>query len=264
MSFPYKHILVIGATSGIGRAMAERFVENGAKVIVVGRRKERLDAFVSKHGENKAQSMVFDITQTDTIPEFAKEVTTKYPDIDSVYLNAGVQRTHDLTQEGGWDLQAFNSEFHTNFTSAVSLVHAFLPFLKRKAETQQASFIFTGANLAIVPAAWMPAYSASKTALNVFVLSLREQLKQSSKLKVIEISPPAVQTELHDYMGAHGASIGMPLDQFIDEAFSGLQKGLDQVIVGSVVDNETFLDIVQKRQSLFEKLAAVMRSMHGK
>jgi hypothetical protein len=50
----------------------------------------------------------------------------------------------------------------------------------------------------------------------------------------------------------------------IDEAFSGLQKGLNQVIVGSVVDNETFLDNVQKRRSLFEKLAAVMRSMHGK
>ncbi|KAL5044027.1 hypothetical protein BDW71DRAFT_199258 [Aspergillus fruticulosus] len=259
MSFPYKHILVIGATSGIGRAMAERFVENGAKVTVVGRRKERLDAFVSKYGEDKVQSMVFDITQTDKTPEFAKEVTTKYPDIDSVYLNAGIQRAHDLTQEGGWDLQAFNSEFHTNFTSAVSLVHAFLPFLKGKAETQPASFIFTGTNIAIVPAASVPAYSASKTALNVFVLSLREQLKQSSNLKVIEVSLPAVQTELHDYMGAHGATIGMPLDQFTDEAFSGLQKGLDQVIVGNFVDNETFLDIVQKRRSLFEKLAAAMR-----
>ena len=65
-------------------------------------------------------------------------------------------------------------------------------------------------------------------------------------------------------MGAHGATIGMPLDQFINEAFSGLQKGLDQVIVGNVVDNETFHDIVQKRRSLFEKLAAGMRSMHGK
>ncbi|KAL6237411.1 hypothetical protein BDW75DRAFT_228764 [Aspergillus navahoensis] len=261
MSLPYKHILVIGATSGIGRAMAERFVENGAKVTVVGRRKERLDAFVSKYGEDKAQSMVFDITQTDRAPEFAKEVTTKYPDIDSVYLNAGVQRAHDLTQEGGWDLQAFNSEFHTNFTSAVSLVHAFLPFLKGKAKTQPASFIFTGTNLAIVPAASMPAYSASKTALNVFILCLREQLKQSSKLKVIEVSPPAVQTELHDYMGTHGATIGMPLNQFIDEAFSGLQKGLDQIIVGNVVDEETFLDIVEKRRSLFEKLAMGMRKM---
>ncbi|RDW93870.1 oxidoreductase, short-chain dehydrogenase/reductase family [Aspergillus mulundensis] len=263
MSFPYKHILVIGATSGIGRAMAERLVENGIKVTVVGRRKERLDEFVSKYGEDKASSMVFDISATDKIPEFAKEVTTKYPDLDSVYLNAGVQRAHDLTKEGGWDLQEFNNEFHTNFTSAVSLVHAFLPFLKAKAETQPASFIFTGTNLAIVPAASMPAYSASKTALNVFVLSLREQLKQSSKLKIIEVSPPAVQTELHDYMGPHGAKIGMPLNQFIDEAFSGLQKGLDQVIVGSVMDKETFFDIVEKRRSMFEKLAAVMRGMHA-
>ncbi|KAL4913445.1 hypothetical protein BDW62DRAFT_192605 [Aspergillus aurantiobrunneus] len=263
MSFPYKHFLVIGATSGIGRAMAERLVESGAKVTVVGRRKDRLDAFVSKYGQDKAQSVVFDISQTDSIPQFAKDVTTKYPDIDSVYLNAGVQRAHDLSQDGGWDLQGFNQEFHVNFTSTISLVHAFLPFLKAKAEKEPASFIFTGTNLAIIPAAWMPAYSASKTALNVFVLSLREQLKHTSKLKIIEVSPPAVQTELHDYMGEKGAHIGMPLDKFTIEAFNGLQKGLDQVVVGQVGSNEVFHDILEKRRSEFENLAVMWHKQHG-
>lgn len=141
MSFPYKHILVIGATSGIGRAMAERLVENGAKVTVVGRRKERLDEFVAKYGEEKAQAVVFDISQTDKIPQFVKDVTARYPGIDSVYLNAGVQRTHNLASDEGWDLQEFNSEFHTNFTSCVALVHAFLPFLKAQAEKMPASLI---------------------------------------------------------------------------------------------------------------------------
>ncbi|KAL4787375.1 hypothetical protein BJX76DRAFT_318987 [Aspergillus varians] len=262
MSFPYKHFLLIGATSGIGRAMAERLVESGAKVTAVGRRKDRLDTFVSRYGEEMAQGIVFDISQTDKIPHFAKDVTTKYPDIDCVYLNAGVQRAHDLTQDRGWDLQKFNEEFNLNFTSTISLVHAFLPFLKAKAEKGPASFIFTGTNLAIIPAAWMPAYSASKTALNVFVLSLREQLKHTSKLKVIEVSPAAVQTELHDYLGGKGAKIGIPLDQFIAEAFSGLQKGLDQVVVGPVHPQDVFLDILEKRRSAFENLAAMWRNQH--
>ena len=62
MSFPYKKILVIGATSGIGWALAERFVENGSKVVVVGRRKEKLDEFVTKYGSDKADSVVCPIS----------------------------------------------------------------------------------------------------------------------------------------------------------------------------------------------------------
>jgi NADP-dependent 3-hydroxy acid dehydrogenase YdfG len=73
MAFPYKHILVIGATSGIGKAMADHFIAQDIKVTAVGRRKERLDAFVSTHGPEKASSTVFDITNLSEIPAFAEK-----------------------------------------------------------------------------------------------------------------------------------------------------------------------------------------------
>ena len=73
MPFQYKHVLMVGATAGIGRAMAERLVQEGSKVTVVGRRKERLDEFVTKYGEEKAQSAPFDISRLDEIPQFAAE-----------------------------------------------------------------------------------------------------------------------------------------------------------------------------------------------
>ena len=72
MAFPYKHILVVGATAGIGRAMAERFVETGIKVTVVGRRKDRLDEIVHKYGADKACAVAFDITKEDQISGFAE------------------------------------------------------------------------------------------------------------------------------------------------------------------------------------------------
>ncbi len=72
MSFQYKKVLVLGATSGIGEALAAKFVQEGAKVIVTGRRKENLDAFVQQHGE-QATAVQFDITQLDQIPSFAQE-----------------------------------------------------------------------------------------------------------------------------------------------------------------------------------------------
>lgn len=61
----------------------------------------------------------------------------------------------------------------------------------------------TGSNVAIVPASTLPAYSASKAALNVFTLCLRDQLRNTS-VKIIEISPPQVQSEYSTTTGPLG------------------------------------------------------------
>lgn len=73
MSFPYKHVLLIGATSGIGKAMADEFITHDIKVTAVGRRQERLDSFVSQHGSSKASSIQFDIEKLNDIPTFIDE-----------------------------------------------------------------------------------------------------------------------------------------------------------------------------------------------
>jgi NADP-dependent 3-hydroxy acid dehydrogenase YdfG len=73
MAFPYKHVLLIGATAGIGAAMADRFIETGVKVTAVGRRQERLDEFVRKHGEDKASGVALDLSDSASIPIFAEK-----------------------------------------------------------------------------------------------------------------------------------------------------------------------------------------------
>ena len=71
MPFPYKKVLVIGATSGIGAALASKLVEEGSYVIAVGRRKENLEDFVHQHGKDKSSAVPFDITELEKIPNFA-------------------------------------------------------------------------------------------------------------------------------------------------------------------------------------------------
>lgn len=132
MSFPYKHVLLVGATAGIGKGMAESLLQAGIKVTVVGRRTERLEEFVNRYGPDKAQPVPFDISNIEQIPQFAESVMHKYPDIDCIFLNAGVQRPHDLTKPDGFDLNLFNLEIHVNLTSFVALTHAFLPYLLKK------------------------------------------------------------------------------------------------------------------------------------
>ena len=84
MPFPYKRVLVIGATSGIGEALATKLIEEGSSVIVVGRRKDRLEEFVHKHGNDKAAAVPFDITDMDKIPSFVAKYAGFIKTCDSI------------------------------------------------------------------------------------------------------------------------------------------------------------------------------------
>ena len=86
-------------------------------------------------------------------------------------------------------------------------------------------------------------------------------------MKIIELSPPPVQTELHDRMGERGRSFGMPLDQFTNEAYEGLASGSDQVFIGTVGPKEgqmgdTFMNLVNTRRKLIDWLSGLMLAPH--
>lgn len=70
MPVTFKHVLLIGATAGIGKAMADRFIADGVKVTAVGRRQERLDSFIKQHGSDKASAIVYDMANLDGIHQF--------------------------------------------------------------------------------------------------------------------------------------------------------------------------------------------------
>ncbi|OCL05652.1 short-chain dehydrogenase/oxidoreductase [Glonium stellatum] len=261
-SFKYKKILVIGATSGIGRAYAEKLIQDGKKVIVVGRRKENLDALVQKHGKDKAEAIEFDITLLNQIPQLALNITKAHPDLDCVLLNSGIQRAFDFSKPEEVDLSVLNTELLTNYTSFVHLTTAFLPHLQK--QQNETSLIYISSGLALVPIARVPNYCATKAALHSFVLCLREQLKDGAgNVKVIEVFPPAVQTELHDEKHQpdlkDGGKLGMPLDDFTEESWAGLVNGNDQIPVGIA---ETFFNGFETtRQGIFHKFNDMMKGM---
>lgn len=72
MAFTPKYVLMVGATSGIGQAMAVRLIKEGSKVTAVGRRQDRLDAFVKENGTG-ASGEAFDIGEISKIPSFAEQ-----------------------------------------------------------------------------------------------------------------------------------------------------------------------------------------------
>ncbi|KAL9132799.1 MAG: hypothetical protein Q9175_006027 [Cornicularia normoerica] len=112
MPFQYKKVLVIGATSGIGKALASRLVQEGSSVIVVGRRKENLEAFVHEHGKEKSSAVPFDITELDKIPNFVTNITKTHTDLDCVILNSGIQRGFDFSKPETVDMDLLHDEKH--------------------------------------------------------------------------------------------------------------------------------------------------------
>jgi len=262
MPFKYNKVLVIGATSGIGEALAAKLVENGTKVIVTGRRQEKLDEFVQKHGKDRAEAIQFDITQLDKIPEFAKNVMESHPDCDSILLNSGIQRAFDFSKPDTVDKDILYEEINTNYIAYLHLTLAFIPYLQK--QSNETSLIYTTSGLALVPMMRAPNYCASKAALHHFILVLREQLKAGpGNISVIEIFPPAVQTELHDTKHQpdlkDGHKIGMPLDEFTDKTYAGLEAGKDQIAIG--MSEGSFNGWEQERQKAFHGMIQGMAKM---
>ncbi|KAK4126007.1 NAD(P)-binding protein [Parathielavia appendiculata] len=261
MAFHYKRVLLIGATSGIGAAMADKLILEGAKVIAVGRRQERLDAFVQKHGSEKASSVRFDVNDRAGMDAFVEGIVSNYPDLDCVVLNSGKQSLFRLSKPAEVDLDAFHEEMNTNFSRLVDLSMKFLPHLLQK--PFPTALVVTGTNLAIIPAVLMPAYSASKAALNAFVMCLRRQ-NQGSNTKIIEIWPPLVQTELHDYMGPEvGRAMGMPVAEFIEKTWAQLTAGSEHVIVGGFGSEEAYRGMVKQRSDTFEAVSGMLLKNFG-
>jgi len=236
MAFPYKTALVLGATSGIGLELAHRLVSRGVYTIVVGRRQDRLDEFVNQYGPSKAAGYAYDIAKYDTAPEFAATVTKNHPDLDIVFLNAGVQFVMHIGKPHTVDMANLKQEIDVNYLGVVAAVNAFLPFFQNKPATNRAAFVFTTTSLETVPYPMVFGYSASKAAIRSYILSAREQLKDvdGSNIKIIELYTPIVQTELHDKQPGWGPDreVGMPVKDFVTAAMEGFDAELETVVVG--------------------------------
>ncbi|TPX07140.1 uncharacterized protein E0L32_010941 [Thyridium curvatum] len=261
----YQKALVIGATSGIGLAFADKLIANGTRVIASGRRQERLDAFQAAHRDDNgfAFTAALDLTKLASIPEFAASVLAEHPDLDCVILNSGIQRAFDFSKPETIDLSAVDEEVTTNYTSYVHLLVAFLPHLQRLAsqEGKTAHLVFISATMGLVPGLLRtPNYNATKSALHSLIMALRQQLVDAGygRLRVVEVFPPAVQTELHDERHQpdllNGGEIGMPLQQYTDTMFNELAKGAEDYIgIGHVTAWLGEGGFENERQKLFQK-----------
>ena len=218
-------IFITGGSSGIGRALAEALHGLGNQVIISGRRKGHLAEVTAANPG--MQSVELNVEDPASIAAVAAKLIADYPALNVVINNAGIMKPDNA--HGELDDAQMASIITTNVMGPIRMTSALIEHLKKQ---PVATVIYTTSGLAFVPLAFTAVYSATKAAMHSYLMSQRFQLK-GTNVKVLELAPPYVQTEL---MGAEMAvdPRAMPLKDFIAETIQVLGTDADEVLVERV------------------------------
>ncbi|CAD7376272.1 SDR family oxidoreductase [Xanthomonas arboricola] len=226
MKLTHNTILITGGATGIGLALARRFVADGNQVIICGRTASSLaQAKAEVPGVITRVCDVADPTSRDALTQWLQD---EHPTLNAIVNNAGIQVHRDFTAAPGMD--TLEQEVAINLTAPIHLISRLLPLLQRQ---PSAYIINVSSGLAFSPMADVPVYCATKAAIHSFTLSLRHQLRDT-RVRVIEIAPPIVDTGLGGNKRSGGVSNNMMVsaEEFVDQAFVQLEAGKDEVLVG--------------------------------
>ena len=222
-------ILITGGASGIGLALAERFLNAGSQVIICGRREDKLKEAQTKHPGLRIRACdVAKAAERVALLEWAKR---EFPALNVLVNNAGIQRRIELSSIVGAQPMSNDAwvqtqeEIAINFEAPIHLATLFVPHLLQQ---QRPAIMNVTSGLAFAPLVAAPVYSATKAALRSFTLSLRHQLAKTP-IQMVEIIPPAVNTDLGG-PGLH--DFGVPLDEFADAVFERFKKGDLEIAYG--------------------------------
>jgi uncharacterized oxidoreductase len=218
-------VFITGASTGIGAGLARAFHARGARVIISGRNRQALETVARDCPGMEVE--LLDVADTRAIASCAGRVAARHPGLDVVINNAGVQRLLSFAAAQPLPPADLDAEIDINLRGLIHVSNAFLPVLKRQSS---ARLVQVSSALAFVPLVAAPVYSATKAAVHAFTVALREQLRGST-VQVVELIPPAVQTELH--RGQIRRQINqMSLADFVAVAMRGLDSGRDEIAVG--------------------------------
>jgi NADP-dependent 3-hydroxy acid dehydrogenase YdfG len=187
-----KTILITGATSGFGEAIARAFAQEGHRIVITGRRKERLDKLkseIEKSNDSRVQILAFDVRDERAAMAAIDSLPENWKNIDVLVNNAGLARGKSHLDAGNVD--DWNEMIDTNVKGLLYMSRAVIPLLKN---SKQGHIINVGsiAGTEVYPGGNV--YCASKHAVNALSKALRIELLPFG-IRVSQIRPGLAETE---------------------------------------------------------------------
>lgn len=209
MQFKNKVVLITGGSSGLGFAIAQVFVSQGAEVIITGRRQLQLDEAVSRLGGN-ASAVRTDISNPADLAELFTHISAVHGRIDVLIANAGMGEVEPL---GAITEAGFDRVFTTNVKGTTFTVQGALPLMG-----EGSSIVIIGSTSSINPGPGMSVYGATKAALRAMVRSWILDIKGSG-VRINLLSPGPVDTpSLRDVLGENAQQV---IDVFNEKSTLG-------------------------------------------
>jgi NAD(P)-dependent dehydrogenase (short-subunit alcohol dehydrogenase family) len=200
-----KVVVVTGGNSGIGYATAKQLKEQGATVIITGRRKAAIEKAASELGVN---AIMADQSKISDIENLASTVKKDFGTIDILFINAGIAGLGTIEQTTE---ELFDSIMNVNFKGAYFTLSKFIPILK-----DGASVVFLSSNTASMPGPGSSVYSSSKTALNSVMRSAALELAPR-RIRVNSVSPGPTETEVMNKVGLDEATVKSIMDVVVNK-----------------------------------------------
>ena len=185
LSLQGKHILLTGASSGMGKVFAQMIAAQGAKLSLLARNEERLHQTLETMDGDGHEIFVCDLTNEDML----KDVVSKIDKLDGIVLCAGI---NDFVPLKFIKQSNISKMFQTNFFSHLILVQM---LVKKKLVNKNASIVFISSLSSMLGVQGTLLYASSKAAINSAVRVMASELA-NLKIRVNAICPGIVKTEM--------------------------------------------------------------------
>ena len=200
-------VLITGGSSGIGLALAKRFLSLKNKVIITGRDSKKLEQL--KNGFPEMVTFNGDLTDKNSLDDLVLSMEQKYADLNILINNAAVQYNYNFTDEPNLTYK-IDYEIAANLSAPIKLTGLLLPLLIRN---KNSAVVNVSSGLFIAPKKSASVYCATKSAIHSFTKTLRYQL-ENTDTKVFEIIPALVETPMTEGRGKSKITVEQLTDEF--------------------------------------------------
>jgi NAD(P)-dependent dehydrogenase (short-subunit alcohol dehydrogenase family) len=197
MSAPrYRHAIVIGASSGIGREIARQLAASGCRVAALARRKDALDALANEFAD-RILAVEHDVTKFDEVPWLFQEVARDLGGLDLVVYVSGLMADVGPRE---FDFEKDRQMIEVNYLGCV----AWLNQAATRFQETKSGCILGIASVAGDRGRWkQPVYNSSKGAMAIYMESLRNRLDRQG-VRVVTVKPGPVDTPMTAHLNLRG------------------------------------------------------------